>query len=249
MTSSTMSIGEVLSALRKEFPDISVSKIRFLESEGLLEPERTPAGYRKFSGNDIDRLRAILRLQRDSFLPLKVIRKRLADADARGEPPSAILVEPTTAAASNGSVGSDAAPEIVEFDQPMPARTWTDADLIHELGLSKQLIDQLVTEGVLCRHPHDGGQVFDADDAVMAEAAKLLLSLGWDLRNLRTLKRTAQQEAELLTLLSQAALRNPNPDARGRGVERLVSMRDAAATVRSGFIRARLRELLARTQR
>lgn len=249
MTSSTMSIGEVLSALRKEFPDISVSKIRFLESEGLLEPERTPAGYRKFSGNDVERLRAILRLQRDSFLPLKVIRKRLADADARGEAPSAILVEPTTAAASSGSNGSEPVPDSVDFHEPMPHRTWTDADLAHELGLTKTLIDQLVGEGLLCRHPQDGGQVFDADDAIVAEAAKLLLGLGWDLRGLRTLKRTAQQEAELLTLLSQAALRNPNPDARGKGIDKLVAMRDAVQTVRTGFIRARLRELLARTQR
>ena len=248
MTASTMSIGEVLSALRKEFPDISVSKIRFLEAEGLLEPSRTAAGYRKFSGNDVERLRAILRLQRDSFLPLKVIRKRLSDADARGEEPAAILVEPTTAAAASSN-GTEPIPASVDFHQPLPRRTWTDSDLAHELGLTKSLIDQLVGEGLLCRHPQDGGQVFDADDAAVAEAAKLLLSLGWDLRGLRTLKRTAQQEAELLTLLSQAALRNPNADARGIGVDKLVSMRDAAANVRAGFIRARLRELMTRTQR
>lgn len=246
MSASTMSIGEVLSALRKEFPDISVSKIRFLEAEGLLEPQRTPAGYRKFSGGDVERLRAILRLQRDSFLPLKVIRKRLADADQRGEDPSAILVEPTTAAASNGT---DPGITVVDFHQTPSRRTWTDADLAHELGLTKSLIDQLVGEGLLCRHPQDGGQVFDSDDATVAEACKLLISLGWDMRGLRTLKRTAQQEAEVLTLLSQAALRNPNPDARSKGVDKLVSMRDAATTVRAGFIRARLRELMARTQR
>jgi DNA-binding transcriptional MerR regulator len=249
MTAPTMSIGEVLSALRKEFPDISVSKIRFLESEGLLEPERTSAGYRKFHPNDVDRLRAILRLQRDSFLPLKVIRRRLHDADARGEEPAAILVEPTTAAAASASNGSEGAPTPVEFHRQLPHRTWTDADLAHELGLTKHLIEQLVGEGLLCRHRIDGSDVFDADDAVIAEAAKLLLSLGWDLRGLRTLKRTAQQEAELLALLSQAALRNPNPDARGKGVDKLVAMRDAATSVRAGFIRARLRELMARTER
>src|SRR3954451_5400557 len=81
-----LSIGEVLSLLREEFPDVTISKIRFLESQGLLDPERTPSGYRKFYEPDIERLRWILRHQRDHFLPLKVIKDRLEDAAAKGRP-------------------------------------------------------------------------------------------------------------------------------------------------------------------
>lgn len=245
MSAAAMSIGEVLSALRQEFPDISVSKIRFLESEGLLEPERTPAGYRKFRAGDVERLRVILRLQRDSFLPLKVIRKRLIEADTKGEDPAAITVEPMTAAASDGSETMAA----VDFHENLPRRTWTDSDLAHEIGISKALIEQLVKEGLLCRHEIDGEQVFDADDVPLAEAAKQLVTAGFDLRGIRTLKRTAQQEAEMLEGLGQAALLNPNTQARKTGIEQLSSMRDASMALRNAFIRKRLRELLRRTSR
>ena len=243
MSAPAMSIGEVLSALRGEFPDISVSKIRFLESEGLLEPERTPAGYRKFKAGDLERLRVILRLQRDSFLPLKVIRKRLIEADTRGADPSSILVDPATVAASDAHEPFAS----VDFDQALPRRTWTDGDLAHEIGISRALVEQLVKEGLLCRHRIDGQDVFDADDVPVAEAAKQLVSAGFDIRGLRTLKRTAQQEAEMLEGLGQAALLNPNAQARKAGIEALVAMRDASAALRTALIRKRLRELLART--
>lgn len=240
MSARAMSIGEVLSALRGEFPDVSVSKIRFLESEGLLEPERTPAGYRKFRTEDVERLRAILRLQRDSFLPLKVIRKRLIEADTLGAEPNTILVEPANAAASD----SPEALAGVDFDTPLPRRTWTDSDLAHEIGISRALIEQLVKEGLLCRHEIDGQELFDADDVPVAEAAKQLVSAGFDIRGLRTLKRTAQQEAEMLEGLGQAALLNPNAQARKGGIEALMAMRDAAETLQRALIRKRLRELL-----
>src|SRR5689334_23816815 len=81
VTRNYMSIGEVLVTLKTEFPDITISKIRFLEGEGLIDPERTPSGYRKFYDEDVDRLRMILRLQRDEYLPLKVIKERLLRAE------------------------------------------------------------------------------------------------------------------------------------------------------------------------
>src|SRR3989442_3789153 len=86
-TRNYQSIGEVLVSVKTEFPDITISKIRFLEAEGLIEPERTPSGYRKFYPQDVEKLRSILRMQRDEYLPLKVIKERLLkqDADAAGE--------------------------------------------------------------------------------------------------------------------------------------------------------------------
>jgi DNA-binding transcriptional MerR regulator len=93
---SHLSIGEVLSLVQEDFPDITISKIRFLESQGLLDPERTPSGYRKFYGADIERLQWILTQQRDHFLPLKVIRERLAEWDATGTPPAGEHQSPPT---------------------------------------------------------------------------------------------------------------------------------------------------------
>src|ERR1700678_3758203 len=98
---SHLSIGEVLSLLREEFPDVSISKIRFLESEGLVDPERTPSGYRKFYDHDVERLRWILTLQRDHFLPLKVIRGRLA-----GQDPAVPVDGPLTADGAGSGVES-----------------------------------------------------------------------------------------------------------------------------------------------
>src|SRR6266571_2998106 len=103
-TRSYMSIGEVLISLKTEFPDITISKIRFLEGEGLIEPERTASGYRKFYDADVDRLRQILKMQRDEYLPLKVIKERLARQDAGTEHPEPVeqavsdeeVVEPPT---------------------------------------------------------------------------------------------------------------------------------------------------------
>jgi DNA-binding transcriptional MerR regulator len=108
-----LSIGEVLSLLREEFPDVTISKIRFLESQGLVDPERTPSGYRKFYDHDVDRLRHILRLQREQFLPLKVIRGRLVDEGEGGEPPSTTAEHPAlTPPLPNGPSGQPA------FGQP-----------------------------------------------------------------------------------------------------------------------------------
>src|SRR5919205_3476495 len=109
-TRNYQSIGEVLVAVKTEFPDITISKIRFLESEGLIEPERTPSGYRKFYEDDVERLKSILRMQRDEYLPLKVIKDRLlkqdsgdvagaaqvAPEDEAGTEPDEALAEPTT---------------------------------------------------------------------------------------------------------------------------------------------------------
>ena len=116
---SHLSIGEVLSLLREEFPDVTISKIRFLESQGLVDPERTPSGYRKFYEHDVERLRWILRQQREHFLPLKVIRGRLTDSggvegeegapegesEGRGRQPAAVLTEPASAARGSESAG------------------------------------------------------------------------------------------------------------------------------------------------
>ena len=118
-----LSIGEVLSLLREEFPDVTISKIRFLESQGLVDPERTPSGYRKFYDHDVDRLRHILRLQREQFLPLKVIRGRLTDEGEAGQRPSSTAEDPAMASPlpngpSGQPEGGTAPEEAVETSAP-----------------------------------------------------------------------------------------------------------------------------------
>src|SRR5262245_60980357 len=112
-TRNYQSIGEVLVAVKTEFPDITISKIRFLESEGLIEPERTPSGYRKFYVDDVERLRSILRMQRDEYLPLKVIKERLLKQDA-GEPVDDLSLEDAAAGEELEPGGDGAAAELAE---------------------------------------------------------------------------------------------------------------------------------------
>src|SRR6266508_4707279 len=121
-----MSIGEILVMLKTEFPDVTISKIRFLEGEGLIDPERTPSGYRKFYDTDIDRLRAILRLQRDEYLPLKVIKDRLDQAD---EP------APGTQVAAAGAAEELAVPPtgLQMSEDELSAATGVDRNRIREL--------------------------------------------------------------------------------------------------------------------
>ena len=126
-----LSIGEVLSLVQEEFPDITISKIRFLESQGLLDPERTPSGYRKFYDADIERLQWILTQQRDHFLPLKVIRDRLDEWDATGQRPASA----GSADAADDTIGQrwdETPPEVPVLAEPEPAAVApTDADVRH----------------------------------------------------------------------------------------------------------------------
>lgn len=235
-----MSIGEVLSALRDEFPDVSVSKIRFLESEGLVTPARSASGYRRFSESDIGRLRAILQVQRDSFMPLKIIRRRLEHADAKGEDPASLLNAPLTEDVEPETTGPQ------DFRTPIVRASYTESDLAHQTGLTTAQVEQLRDLGILCVHEIDGQTVFDHEDALIGETAKTLLTLGLDGRQLRVLRRIADQEADILEQFSVAALKNPNPEARTAALERLAALSSGTGAFRESILQARLRALLPR---
>ena len=132
MTSRTyLSIGDVLTLLREEFPDVTISKIRFLESQGLVNPERSPSGYRKFFDHDVERLRWVLRQQREHFLPLKVIRDRLADGDlgdeVGAEQPNGKAARPAHAVAVAGGASGHAHEQPTKADEEAMARILADA--------------------------------------------------------------------------------------------------------------------------
>lgn len=187
-----MTIGDVIKTLGEEFPDVTLSKVRFLESEGLIEPERTPSGYRRFYQEDLAKLRYILRLQRDHFVPLKVIRKRLEHFDPSEAPednevpeipaPAAIL--PTREENEFGSVDG--------------GLSLTRDDFLNATGMSDDEVRELEDYGLIHTHPlPGGGSYFDEDDLLVAKIARDFARFGIHARHLRMYKNFAEKEAGL----------------------------------------------------
>ncbi|HEX2196104.1 MAG TPA: MerR family transcriptional regulator [Actinomycetota bacterium] len=223
-----LSIGEVLDSVRADFPDVSISKIRFLESEGLISPERTPAGYRKFFEPDVARLRYILSLQRDHFLPLRVIKERLAEADERGAYPEP---EPGAPAAGGNGRGRTAAPEpepeLVEVNVQM-----TRSELRDAAGLTDDQMGQLEDFGVIAKRDSD---VYDANDLVIARTSGRFFGYGVEPRHLRMYRQFADREAAFFEQIVMPATRRKDPDGAEearRSVKELLAlsrqMREAA---------------------
>ena len=186
---SGLTIGEVLAVLREEFPDVTISKIRFLEEQGLVEPDRTPSGYRKFSHEHVDRLRHVLVLQRDHFLPLRVIREQL-DTGAPGP-------DGLGGAADVGAVAGRPAPfvrvlsEVGRGDQGAP-----DAEsLALAAGADVALVEDLLSHGLL-RPAADGW--FTPDDVEVTRAAAALAARGVQPRHLRSFRTAADKEVDLV---------------------------------------------------
>lgn len=219
------SIGEVLNVLKDTFPDVTVSKIRFLESEGLIEPERTSSGYRKFTEDDIERLRFILKLQRDHFLPLKVIRERLDELDTSG-------------AGAEGQARMSFEEIEVEDHEGKTALTaaGTGASLsITELasasGLSPEQIDELTSYRLLdpthLREEREGSEPgdavlrFDERDLEAAKLCRALLDLGLEPRHLRVFRTAADRQADLAEQMAIPLSRQRNPEARKAAQERI----------------------------
>lgn len=192
--SHALSIGEVINLLRDDFPDVSVSKIRFLESQGLIDPGRSDSGYRQFDPEDLARLRFILQQQRDHFLPLKVIKSKLTLWE-RGEDLASRTAEPTSRLESRG--------------EPL-----SRDDLLRRSGLSPSELDELIEVGVL-RSPGEP-EVFAPDTGIVATEAKRLMDQGLEPRHLRTIRLSVDREADLLRQLAAPLLRAHNPEARAR---------------------------------
>jgi DNA-binding transcriptional MerR regulator len=201
-----LSIGEVLDSVRADFPDVSISKIRFLEAEGLITPERTPAGYRKFFEPDVARLRYILSLQRDQFLPLRVIKERLAQADASGSYPEA-EAPAAPPATPNGSAAAREAEAPVALDSSVQL---TRAELRDAAGLSEDQLRGLEDFGVLGKRDAD---VYDENDLVVAKASGRFFAFGVEPRHLRMYRQFADREAAFFEQIVTPALKRKDPDA------------------------------------
>ncbi|MEU6672431.1 MerR family transcriptional regulator [Streptomyces sp. NPDC046727] len=213
--SGLMSIGTVLNVLRDEFPEVTISKIRFLESEGLIEPQRTPSGYRKFSPEDVERLGHVLRMQRDHYLPLKVIREHL-DAVQRGEAAPLPLVGRQRTA--------DDVPAPVEG--PTVARVGK-AELLAAADVDEAELKEWESYGLIA--PLEDG-AYDAEAVTVASLVSELGRFGIEPRHLRVMKAAADREAGLVDQVVAPLKRHRNPQTRAHAEARTKEL--AALTVR-----------------
>lgn len=233
----SFSIGEVLSRLRAQFPDVTISKIRFLETEGLVEPQRTPAGYRKFSTADVERLRYVLECQRDHYLPLRVIRTHLAAMDRGEPPPPSTTGEPAEAAAA-GPV-ADRLPTAESFSAADPSEIrLTRGELAQAAGLESEQLQELERFGLLATRT--GSSSYDGNALVVARTVAQLARFGVEPRHLRSFKTAADREIGLIEQIVSPYARQRGAEARDRAqgvVAELaaLSVRLHAALVRAGL--------------
>ena len=220
-----MSIGEVLAHLRADFPDVTISKLRFLETEGLVEPRRTPAGYRKYAWVDITRLRYVLTAQRDHYLPLRVIREHLADLDAS-----------PTAPAASVSLASSSVPEATEV-------RLSREELMKRAGLDDAHLRALEQHGLIS--VRNGGG-YDADALEVASAAARLAEYGFEPRHLRAYRAAADREIGLFSQLVAPMTRRPGPAGRAQAADTVGELAALTQRVHAALVRAGLRETLGR---
>lgn len=194
---SDRSIGEALAELRKEFPDVTVSKIRFLESQGLVSPARTASGYRQFSDDDVSRLRWILLQQREHYLPLKVIRRKLRDSARPWEEPEEAEAAPVNEPDELTAVPAAAVEEVDvpapadEPPPPRPRRVYSRTELAAAAGLDEKRLDELHSFGLL-------PDPLDEDALTMARAAARFFAYGVEARHLRMYRSFAERESGFL---------------------------------------------------
>src|SRR5437764_3736913 len=204
-----VTIGSVCKALHQEFPDISISKIRYLEDQKLLSPRRTQGGYRLYTATDVQRLRTILRLQRDEFLPLRVIRQELASGRA----------ERDVAAPSDGRSRRRAM--VTARD---PGALYSLEEVCEDTGADPSLVRELVDFGVIKGEIRGGIRYFEETEREIVRAVSELARYGVGGRNLRVFRSSADREAQLLQSILAPALRSRNPDRRKEAIEALENL-------------------------
>ena len=218
-----LTIGAVVKALNPEFPDISISKVRYLEDQKLLAPRRTPGGYRLYSAGDVSRLRTILRLQRDEFLPLRVIRQELAG----GRTESDLDAPGAGAAPAPGRAG--AAMRRASFSLGESGSLFSLADVVEDTGAAPQLVAELEEYGIIAGQARAGTRYYDETEREIVRSVTELARYGVAGRNLRVFRTSADRESQLLQQILAPALRSRNPERRKEAVQALENLAAVAS--------------------
>jgi DNA-binding transcriptional MerR regulator len=221
-----LTIGAVAKILGREFDDISISKIRYLEDQKLLSPRRTPGGYRLYSQADVERLRTILRMQRDEFLPLRVIRQELAAGGGQGgrQAPAAALRRVASVEPGRGAA--------LELEQ-----------MVEQTGVGPELIAELEEWRLVQPRVVDGQKLYDETDREIVKSCAELARFGVAGRNLRVLRTSADREAALLEAVMGAALRSSNHSRRREAIENLETLAAACSNLTNMLLVRDLRRL------
>ena len=235
-----MSIGAVLDSLRPDFPDVTISKIRFLEAEGLVTPERTASGYRRFTAYDCARLRFILTAQRDQYLPLKVIKAQL-DAQPDGELPrtgSGYGVPRLVPVSGEPDASEDFSASVA----PTQVRLSRE-DLLARSGVDDELISALVKAGVITTGP---GGFFDEHSVIIVQCAHALAEYGVEPRHLRAFRSAADRQSDLIAQIAGPVVKAGKAGARDRADDLAREVAALAITLHTSLIKSAVRDVLDR---
>ena len=234
--SALLNIGQVLDLLRPDFPSITIPKIRFLEDKGLIKPDRTPAGYRKFSDTDVERLRYVLRMQRDHYLPLKVIGEHLDAIDRGLEPPP---IEPVVPTVPKVAIDADGLPAGESFRRTDGLRL-SRKELVKIAEIEEELLGQLEDFALIT--PLATGH-YDTDALVIAQAARDLADFGLEPRHLRAFKAAADREVGLVEQVVAPVRRGRDAAARARAEEAASEIAALSVRLHATLVKAGLRRL------
>ncbi|MDI3407492.1 transcriptional regulator FtsR [Streptomyces cavernicola] len=224
-----VSIGSVLHQLRAEFPEVTISKIRFLESEGLVEPQRTPSGYRKFSPEDVERLAQVLRMQRDHYLPLRVIKEHL-DAAERGEE----MALPSVGPQRGPTDAVDDLAEVVVHAAALVGR----AEFLAAAEVGEEQLDEWESYGLITPVA-DGG--YDIEAVQVARLIAQLGDFGIEPRHLRAMRASAEREAGLVEQVVAPLRRHRNPQTRAHAEARTKELAGLTVRLHSALVQTALR--------
>jgi DNA-binding transcriptional MerR regulator len=222
-------------SVKTEFPDITISKIRFLEAEGLIEPERTPSGYRKFYSHDVERLKSILRMQRDEYLPLKVIKERLLHQDEG--------VEDGASSDGEAAAGDDVSP-VDEIAEAPTGLQMSLEEMSTATGIDRDKIKELEAFGIISTHGPEGARYYDGDDFIILSIVKDFFRYGIEARHLTMYKHFADRESSFFDQIVAPTLRQKNPDARKTAAQTLANLSSTSRKFKQALLRTNLRDHL-----
>ncbi len=232
-----LSIGAVLAQLRGDFPDVTISKIRFLEAEGLVQPGRTPSGYRQFAAADVERLRFVLAAQRDHYLPLKVIKEQLDAADSGAGPAAALPRPPRRLVPIDAPAENVGLPVADDFTAGKELRL-TQEELLEQAGIDAPALAELQQYGLV--RPGPAG-FFDPDAVLVARTVKAMTEFGIEPRHLRAFRAAADREVGLLEQIVTPVYRHRDPEAKSRADEVVRELAALSVTLHTLLVKAGIR--------